>query len=727
MTSSSAPTSQTPAGEQQGPGGQLHGSASDHGRVYQAGRDQSIVQQQTVLPPGGLRPIGEVVVPLGFVGLPGRPELFVGREAALTQLKAALAIPASADSADPASTGGAMPAGVVVQAVHGLGGIGKSTLAAHYAATCATDHSLVWWITADSADAVASGLAALAVALEPELTGALPLEGLAQRAVQWLAAHDSWLLILDNVTGPPDVAPLLARVRTGRFLITSRLATGWHQITSRIIRLDVLDEDEAIDLLTRIAAPDHPNADLDGSSELCAELGFLPLAIEQAAAYLRQAGLGPRGYLQLLASYPSVVYDQSAEGGDSGRTVARIWRITLDRLAGTPLAGDLLRILAWYAPDGIPRTLLASLADPPEVAHSIGRLAAYNLVTTDDDDTLAIHRLVQAVARTSDGTDPHRQDAAITAARDQAARQLNDALPENLREPTGWPLWRVLIPHITALMDHTRPDADTLVTARLVNQTGLFLNDQGALARAILCHQRSLSTYLRVLGGDHPSTLTSRNNLAYAYQAAGDLGQAIPLYEQTLTNRQRVLGGDHPDTLTSRNNLAYAYRAAGDLELAIALYEQTLTNRQRVLGGDHPSTLTSRNNLAYAYRAAGDLELAIALYEQTLTNRQRVLGGDHPSTLTSRNNLAYAYRAAGDLERAIPLHQQTLADRQRVLGGDHPSTLISHNNLAGAYRAAGDLERAIPLYEQTLADCERVLSDRHPLTGTVRANLAALR
>ena len=124
-----------------------------------------------------------------------------------------------------------------------------------------------------------------------------------------------------------------------------------------------------------------------------------------------------------------------------------------------------------------------------------------------------------------------------------------------------------------------------------------------------------------------------------------------PCYEQTLTDRERVLGPDHPDTLTSRNNLAGAYQSAGDLDQAIALYEQTLTDRERMLGPDHPDTLTSRNNLAFAYQSAGRPDQADPPVEQTLTDRERILGPDHPDTLTSRNNLAGAYEAAGDLDR----------------------------------------------------------------------------
>ncbi len=116
----------------------------------------------------------------------------------------------------------------------------------------------------------------------------------------------------------------------------------------------------------------------------------------------------------------------------------------------------------------------------------------------------------------------------------------------------------------------------------------------------VALYEQALADFVRVLGQDHPQTLASRNNLAYAYQDAGDLGRAIPLYEQALADRQRVLGEDHPDTLGSRNNLAYAYQDAGDLGRAIPLYEQALADFVRVLGKDHPQTKIVRGNLAVA-------------------------------------------------------------------------------------------------------------------------------
>jgi hypothetical protein len=153
---------------------------------------------------------------------------------------------------------------------------------------------------------------------------------------------------------------LLARVPAGRYLITSRRASGWHA-TAVPVQLDVLDPAEAQDLLAAILAPARPQH-ADGAAELCAELGFLPLAIEQAGAYLAQGGGTPREYLDLLARYPAAMYQAAPEGGDAARTIARIWHVTLDRLTNDPLAGQVLRILAWYVPDAIPRTLLDGLA-----------------------------------------------------------------------------------------------------------------------------------------------------------------------------------------------------------------------------------------------------------------------------------------------------------------------------------------------------------------------------
>ncbi|WP_416978811.1 FxSxx-COOH system tetratricopeptide repeat protein [Streptomyces sp. T028] len=663
------------------------------------------------LPPGALRPPAEVDAPAGLDDLPIHPGPFVGRGHELDRLDAALSTPGAA----------------LVQAVHGLGGIGKSTLAAHWATTRPHGRAPIRWITADSPAGVQQGLAALATALQPALARALTAEALAEYASQWLASHTGWLLVLDNVNDPADIAPLIARAPSGRFLITSRLATAWNNATT-LVRLDVLDPAESFALLTSTVTAVGPR-DLNGAAELCAELGHLPLAIEQAAAYLAQNPLTtPRAYLDLLDEYPAAMYRHGAVTTPAERTIARIWNITLDRIATLqPQAADLLRLLAWYAPDQIPATLLDGLADPPALNAALGLLTAYSMITPDPaTNTLAVHRLVQALARTPDPDDPHRTPHLVDQAHAHATTQLNSALPPVWETPATWPTWRTLVPHIDALTHHTPQGAiATAATAQILSDTGLFLNSQGLPARTLRYLHRALTATERLMGDDHPSTLAARHNIAYAYRTAGDLGRATPLYEQVLTDMERVLGTAHPDTLTIRDNLAYAYQWAGDLGRAIPLFKQSLADTVRMLGEDHPDTLGSRSNLGLAYLEEGDLGRAIPLFEQTLADMERVLDADHPRTLTVRDNLAGAYRAAGDPGRAIPLQQRVLDDRVRVLGEDHPDTLLSGNNLGGAYLEAGDLGRAIPLFEQTLADMERVLDADHPHTLGSRNNLAA--
>jgi tetratricopeptide (TPR) repeat protein len=353
---------------------------------------------------------------------------------------------------------------------------------------------------------------------------------------------------------------------------------------------------------TRITTTHHPGRDLDGAADLCEELGHLPLAIEQAAAYLAQNPLTtPRAYLDLLAQYPAAMYRHGAATTPAERTIARIWNITLDRITDLqPEAADLLRALAWYAPDHIPTTLTGP-ADPPTRNAAVGLLTAYSMITPDPaTGTLAVHRLVQALARTPDPDDPHRTPTLIHQARTHATTQLDTALPATWDTPATWPTWRTLLPHIDALASHAAEDTDTDTTAHLLNLTGLFLDNQGQLTRAISHLRRALAERVRVLGEDHPDTLTSRNNLASAYESARDLGRAIPLFEQTLKDQVRVLGEDHPSALTSRNNLTAAYQSAGDLGRAIPLYQQTLTETVRALGEDHPLTGTVRSNLASA-------------------------------------------------------------------------------------------------------------------------------
>ncbi|MGP3690489.1 tetratricopeptide repeat protein [Streptomyces sp. IBSNAI002] len=669
-----------------------------------------------MLPPEAVGPAGRVMARPGLDNLPYRSGRFVGRTAELERLDAALAGPPE------------RPAGVLLQAVHGLGGVGKSALAAHWAAHRASALGLtpIRWITADSPAGVEQGLAALGRALQPAASKVMTVEALAENGKEWLATHTGWLLVLDNVNDPADIAELLARAPTGRFLITSRLATVWHDATT-VIRLDVLGPADSLALLTAVAAGEG-SRDMAGAEELCAELGHLPLAVEQAGAHLAQNPLlTPRSYLDLLREDPAGMLRRGAAGAiEAERTVARTWRVALDTIAQRqPLAAEVLRIVAWYAPDGIPVTLLDDLAEPAELADAIGTLNAYSMIKVDAvSRSLAVHRLVQSITRTPDADDPHRTPGLVQEARAYATASLLAAVqPCQWQDPATWSTGRTLLPHMEAVARHTPLEADTTRTARLLNHAGVFLDSQGLAVRASVHLRRALTHHERALGPDHLDTIACRHNLAGAYQGAGDLQRAVPLFERALEDAERTLGATHPLTLAGRNNLAETHRQAGRTGQALDLLEENVA-LGLLRGTDELSTLAAVTNYARAQQAAGNLDEAVRLLEGNIEDCVRELGEDHHLTLITRHNLTAVRLAAGHRLPTVELFEQDLHDMERVLGEDHPDTVLARGDLGYAYKEGGDLDRAVPLLERTLHDMMRVHGENHTRTRTLRVVLS---
>ncbi|MFD3835142.1 FxSxx-COOH system tetratricopeptide repeat protein [Streptomyces sp. NPDC058642] len=710
-----------------------------------------------VLPKEAVHWAHTVQAPRGAGFLPESASgVFIGREQELTRLREMLT--------DEGSAAVVHLSQARARAIHGLGGVGKSALALHYADRYRNAYALVWWITAESPEAIVNGLASITTQLCPQWAQTVETDERAAWAITWLQAHPGWLMIFDNVENPAHLRPYLGTLSCGHHLLTSRKATGWHKVAPTM-PLGLLPLKEATDLLCAIAFQDSTptGGQRDAARQLAADLGCLPLALEQAGAYAYRTGTDLNTYRQSLG----LVLDEGDDVDDPERTIARIWDHTLTAInARKPLAVTLLHTMAWLAPDDIPRSLLAPLAPSPiALGNALGELHAYNMIAfTENRQGITVHRLVQTVLRTHKSIEPGtflpgRQEA------EQAVWQATQVEDDTRAGQTRQ--WELLLPHILAVAYSTPPhspasaeafevyratarylysegrDAHTipLRTAALAqcervlgsadpaalqcrNDLAGAFRAAGDLERAILLFEIAVGQSEHVVGDSHPTTLAIRNNLAATYQAAGDLGRAIWLYEATLAQREEALGNTHPDTLISRNNLASAYRDAGELGRAIPLLEATLTHREETLGNTHPDTLISRNNLALAYQRMGDLERAIPLLEATLTHREETLGNTHPDTLTSRNNLASAYRAVGDLERAIPLHEATLTQCEQVLGNTHPATLTNRNNLASAYGLAGDTERAISLYRATLTQCEQALGNTHPDTLQTRNNLA---
>ena len=548
---------------------------------------------------------------------------------------------------------------------------------------------------------------------------------------------DRCLLVFDNATDPELLQPFIPAAGAARVIVTS----NQHSMANlgAGVPVDVFSEPEALAFLAERTG----SADAGGAHAVAAELGYLPLALAQAAAMIADQHLGYDTYLDRLRGMPVGELLRPVEAGQYPRGVAAAVLLSLDSVrAGddTGVCTAVMELVAVLSPAGVRRAVVYEAAQQgvlgrdgqsgelsaEVVDRALARLAGASLLTFSvDRSRVSAHRLVMRVIR--EQLAGGNSLIAVCA----AAAQLLEGLAESLRSTWHQDRGAVrdLVEQIMALYESSAGcPADSALIRRILGLRWWAVGSLNRLgdsaARSILIAEPLLADMERVLGADHPDTLAMRNNLANAYRAAGRTAEAITLHEQNLAARERVLGADHPDTLATRNNLALAYRAAGPTAEAITLYDQTLADMERVLGADHPDTLTTRNNLANAYQTAGRTAEAITLHEQNLAARERVLGADHPDTLATRYNLALAYRAAGRTAEAITLYDQTLADMERVLGADHPDTLTTRNNLASAYQTAGRTAEAITLHEQNLAARERVLGADHPDTLTTRTNLA---
>jgi len=241
--------------------------------------------------------------------------------------------------------------------VYGLGGVGKSELALQYAIRYTDRYALVWWATADDLDALQASLAGLARRLEPahSLLGTTNADA-ADWATQWLQCHSGWMLILDNVEDRSTVASLLAQVsRHGQIIITTRRDFRWRG-TVHPVPLNVLTADAGVALLSGLTGRVEEATDLE---KLANELGFLPLALEQAGAYIAEQRITVARYMDLLRGKPGRAFKSVDQGGESLRTISRVWNVTLSAIRDTnKTAAFLLEVMAYLAPNSIPRHYL---------------------------------------------------------------------------------------------------------------------------------------------------------------------------------------------------------------------------------------------------------------------------------------------------------------------------------------------------------------------------------
>jgi len=360
-----------------------------------------------------------------------------------------------------------------------------------------------------------------------------------------------------------------------------------------------------------------------------------------------------------------------------------------------PAAADLVRACAFLAPDAIPEEIFTqggkelgeplaqAAAKPLAWDAAVEAAGRYRLIHRNvAKDTLDIHRLVQEVLK--DGMDaPTRRLWA-----ERVVQALNEVFP--MVEFQNWPQCERLIPH-AIVADRLVEDfgLDFEAAARLLNQSGLYLDDRARYAEAEPLYQCAIAIFEIALGPGHPHTAASLNNLAGLYGSQGRYGEAERLCQRALAIEEKALGSDHPSTATSLNNLAGLYYSQGRYPKAEPLYKRALAIKEKTLGPDHPDTATSLNNLALLYHDQGRYPKAEPLYKRALAICEKALAPDHPDTAASLNNLAGLYYSQGRYAEAEPLYQRAQAICENALGPDHPSTLLSVRNYAQFLRERG--------------------------------------
>jgi len=607
------------------------------------------------------------------------------------------------------------------QAISGLGGIGKTQLAVEYAYRAAHRYQAVFWVSAVTQETLQAGYTALAEALNLPEKDEQDQSLMLQAVRRWLQTHTNWLLILDNADDLSLVVPFLPPMYGGHILLTTRAQSigrfaAWIEVDTLALDVGALlllrrTGLVASDASLEVASP----SDLNIARAITEELGGLPLALDQAGAYIEETECSLANYQYLYREQRTELL-RSRRGlvDDHPESVATTWALSFEHVERrSPAAADLLRLCAFLAADAIPEELLTEAAEElgdilaPVAAdaylrdQAISVLRAYSLVVRDPQaQTLTVHRLVQAVLR--DSMPAETQQAWMR----RVVLAVNAAFPHGAFE--SWSACERLLPH--SLVCATWIEQARITTAKaahLLFQTGLYLDERARYVEAELLYQRALSIREQSLGPEHPDVADSLNNLANLYDSQGKYAEAELLYQRALSIREQSLGPEHPDVAALLNNLASSYRAQGKHAEAELLYQRALHIREQSQESESSDVAYPLTNLATLYLEQGKYTEAEPLYQRALRIREQSQGPEHPDVAYPLNGLANLYSEQGRYEEAELLYQRALSIREQSLGPEHPDVADSLNGLAELYREQGRYAEAEPLYQRALRICEQ--------------------
>ncbi|MFG2331842.1 FxSxx-COOH system tetratricopeptide repeat protein [Streptomyces sp. NPDC048604] len=612
------------------------------------------------------------------------------------------------------------------QTLYGLGGVGKTQVALEYVHRFMADYDLVWWISAEQTDDVVAALAELAGRLGAQ--GGDDMAAASQEAVDLLrrgVPTNRWLLVFDNADDPDQLRRYFPS--GGHILVTSR-NQSWSQ-HGNALPVDVFLREESVEHLRR-RAPGLTGADAD---RVAAAVGDLPLAVEQAAAWIAETATPVTAYLEQLEQQAARTLGLNQPVGYP-EPVAATWNVSIERLKQrSPAAVRLLQLCAFFAPEPIHSNLLYSKEmidalkpyDPAlqeklvlgKVIREIGRFA---LAKVDQvSESIQVHRLVQAVIRAQLSEEEQRD------ARHAVHRILAGARPEDnepIDNPDSWPRFNTIWPHLGPSEARYCIEPET---RRLLIDRVRYLWKRGDVRTAYALASDLRDAWREMLGNDDLQYLYLRFHLANILRTQGRFVEARELGEETLIRQRNVLGDSHPHTYMTTSGLAMDLGALGEYSRAMELATEAHEGFSEIFHDSHPRTLAAANNLALNLRMVGQYARAREIDQEVFDRRSEVLGAEHPYTLSSAASLARDLREVGRYEDSVSLLSRTYEVYKETLGRAFPGTLAAAKSLAVSLRRADQVEHARRLTTATRNRYREKYTQANPDTLACDLNLAA--
>ena len=658
-----------------------------------------------------------------------RNPFFTGREDILTRLY-------EAKTSDRPEISGRFQA----QAICGLGGVGKTQTAVEYAYRHRHQYQSVLWVRADAREVLASDFANLASLLNLSEKNQQDERRVILAVKAWLAALSRWLLIFDNADDLQAVNEFIPSPCPGHLLLTTRTC-----ITGQLaqpISIDTMEPEEGAYFLLRRArlievkttSEDISEAAYSQATAISQMLGGLPLALDQAGAYIEETSCSLPDYIHLYQTQHGKLLQWRGEfADDHPMPVTTTWALSFDKIhQANPFAIELLRLCAFLAPDAIPEEIFSVGApnlgpalqpvtvDPFKLDVLFKELLKFSLIRRDSaTKTLTIHRLVQIVLRDRMDQDMQRQWA------ERTVKAVHRLFPEV--EFASWSLCQRYLAHAQIAAQLIKQwEMQFPEAINLLDRCGHYLYQRAQYTEAEALYRQALEIREHVLGPEHPDVAISLSNLTTLYWDQGKFTQAEPLFLRSLAIREQALGPRHPDVAASVNDLALLYKAQDRYDQAEPLFLRALAIRSQSLDPEHLDLASTLNNLAMLYYNQDRFVEAEPLFLRALSISQRVLGPEHPDVATSLNYLAGLYHALARYTEAESLSLRALAIREQAMGSQHPDVATSLNNLALLYSDLDQFSKSEPLFLRALAIYEKVLSPQHPSVATILNNLALL-